>query len=318
MPPDTSLFSDVADALGIAHPAIVEKDYYAVQLLKLLSTLEIPGYTLVFAGGTCLAKVHQNIWRMSEDIDIKLVPEEKTRSLPRENQRQLRRDVHQKIIKLIQASDTFKFDGEPKKRNEGRFQQFLIQYPTHYARFKVLRPHLQLELTEPSLLQPFVTSPLRSLYAEVAGQTYEVDQFTCVTIEATAAEKFISLLHRTATVARNPERAHDPALIRHVYDLHLIMNQELDPERLKDLVHQVIETDVNQFGNQHPEFRANPTTELWFGFEQLKQDPVHQQRYKEFIGPLVYHPEPADWDTAFTSLQKMVQAILGNNKSARQ
>ena len=41
MPPDTSLFSDVADALGIAHPAIVEKDYYAVQLLKLLSTLEI-------------------------------------------------------------------------------------------------------------------------------------------------------------------------------------------------------------------------------------------------------------------------------------
>ena len=57
MPPDTSLFSDVADALGIAHPAIVEKDYYAVQLLKLLSTLEIPGYTFVFAGGTCLANV---------------------------------------------------------------------------------------------------------------------------------------------------------------------------------------------------------------------------------------------------------------------
>lgn len=175
MPPDTSLFSDVADALGIAHPAIVEKDYYAVQLLKLLSTLEIPGYTLVFAGSTCLAKVHQNIWRMSEDIDIKLVPEEKTRSLSRENQRQLRRDVHQKIIKLKQASDTFNFDGEPKKRNESRFQQFLIQYPTHYARF-------------------------------------------------------------------------------HVYDLHLIVNQKLDPEHIKDLVHQVIETDVNQFGNQHPEF----------------------------------------------------------------
>jgi len=318
MPPDTSLFSDVADALGIAHPAIVEKDYYAVQLLKILSTLEIPGYTLVFAGGSCLAKVHQNTWRMSEDIDIKLVPKKKTRSLSREKRRQLRRDVHQKIIKLIQASDTFKLDGEPKKRNEGRFQQFLIQYPTHYDRFEALRPHLQLELTESPPLQNPVTSPLRSLYAEVAGQAHEVDQFACVTMESAAAEKFVSLLRRTATVARNRERADDPALIRHVYDLHLIMNQEPDPERLKDLVNQVIETDVNQFGNQHPEFRENPTTELWFGFEQLKQDPIHQQRYKEFIGPLVYHPEPADWDTAFTNLKKMVQAILGNNKSPQQ
>ena len=151
MPPDTSLFLDVADVLGIAHPAIVEKDYYAIQLLKILSTLKLPGYTFVFAGGTCLAKVHQNTWRMSEDIDIKLDPNEKTLSLSREKQRQLRRNVHQKIIKLIQESDLFKIDGRPKKRNEGRFQQFLIQYPTHHASFEALRPHLQLELAESTL-----------------------------------------------------------------------------------------------------------------------------------------------------------------------
>ncbi|MBL1276515.1 MAG: nucleotidyl transferase AbiEii/AbiGii toxin family protein [Ectothiorhodospiraceae bacterium] len=76
MPIDSTLFTDVADALGIAHPAIVEKDYYAIQLLKLLSAVETPDYQLVFAGGTCLAKAHQNTYRMSEDIDIKLVPAE--------------------------------------------------------------------------------------------------------------------------------------------------------------------------------------------------------------------------------------------------
>lgn len=50
MPIDPTLFADVADTLGIAHPAIVEKDYYAIQLLKLLSTLETLNYQLVFAG----------------------------------------------------------------------------------------------------------------------------------------------------------------------------------------------------------------------------------------------------------------------------
>lgn len=38
---DPSLFADVADALGIKNPVIVEKDYYAVQLIKVLSALSL-------------------------------------------------------------------------------------------------------------------------------------------------------------------------------------------------------------------------------------------------------------------------------------
>ncbi|WP_083024758.1 nucleotidyl transferase AbiEii/AbiGii toxin family protein [Vreelandella lionensis] len=71
---DPGLFPDVADALGIDSPAIVEKDVYAVQLLSLLSALHSETFELVFAGGTNLAKAHHKLFRMSEDIDIKLVP----------------------------------------------------------------------------------------------------------------------------------------------------------------------------------------------------------------------------------------------------
>lgn len=53
---DPSLFADVADALGIKSPVIVEKDYYAVQLIKTLSSISFEDYSLVFSGGTCLAK----------------------------------------------------------------------------------------------------------------------------------------------------------------------------------------------------------------------------------------------------------------------
>lgn len=50
------LFPDVADALGIESVAIVEKDYYIVELLRLLQPLAFDTHQLVFAGGTALSK----------------------------------------------------------------------------------------------------------------------------------------------------------------------------------------------------------------------------------------------------------------------
>ncbi|HAT9777555.1 TPA: hypothetical protein JBD69_16325 [Legionella pneumophila subsp. pneumophila] len=55
---DPTIFADVADALGIEEPVLVEKDYYAIQLLKLLHSINDPGYSIIFAGGTCLSKAH--------------------------------------------------------------------------------------------------------------------------------------------------------------------------------------------------------------------------------------------------------------------
>ena len=52
MPELTSLFPDVADALDIESVAIVEKDYFVVDLLRLLKEIKPETHTLVFAGGT--------------------------------------------------------------------------------------------------------------------------------------------------------------------------------------------------------------------------------------------------------------------------
>ncbi|WP_372811616.1 nucleotidyl transferase AbiEii/AbiGii toxin family protein [Pseudoalteromonas nigrifaciens] len=71
---DSDLFLDVADALGMGNPAIVEKDYYVVALLKLLSELSFDTHLLVFSGGTALTKSGIKTHRMSEDIDIKIIP----------------------------------------------------------------------------------------------------------------------------------------------------------------------------------------------------------------------------------------------------
>ncbi len=73
IPIDSSLFLDVSDTLGMGNPAIVEKDYYVVALLKLLSELSSDTHSLVFSGGTALAKSGIKTHRMSEDVDIKII-----------------------------------------------------------------------------------------------------------------------------------------------------------------------------------------------------------------------------------------------------
>ncbi len=46
---------------------LIEKDYFCTVLLAYLA--EHGGGPLVFKGGTCLAKVHADFYRLSEDLD---------------------------------------------------------------------------------------------------------------------------------------------------------------------------------------------------------------------------------------------------------
>jgi predicted nucleotidyltransferase component of viral defense system len=48
-------------------PRLVEKDYFCTVLLGYLATV---GNTFVFKGGTCLAKIHADFYRLSEDLDF--------------------------------------------------------------------------------------------------------------------------------------------------------------------------------------------------------------------------------------------------------
>ena len=53
-------------------PAIIEKDYYVTEALRLIATTS--GDKIIFKGGTSLAKGWNLIQRFSEDIDIFLDP----------------------------------------------------------------------------------------------------------------------------------------------------------------------------------------------------------------------------------------------------
>lgn len=67
---DAALFRDAvrftAEESGFA-PRLIEKDYFCTLLLDYLS--RTVGGALVFKGGTCLTKVHSELYRLSEDLD---------------------------------------------------------------------------------------------------------------------------------------------------------------------------------------------------------------------------------------------------------
>ncbi|WP_233588736.1 nucleotidyl transferase AbiEii/AbiGii toxin family protein [Legionella sp. km535] len=306
---DPTIFADVADALGIEEPILVEKDYYAVQLLKSLHSINDSGYSIVFAGGTCLSKAHIDTFRMSEDVDIKLIPSLDVQNETRGQQRKLRGHYHQKIYSLLDAHSIFELS-EKSKRDEGKYLQCHIKYPRFHTTIDAIRPEILLEITESSLLDSTITAPIYSMYSKALKLPPEIPQCYCATIEVTASEKLVALLRRTAAYERNPSSKDDKTLVRHIYDLHLINQSNADKDKISKLIKKVIEIDINEFGNQHPQFRDDPYKELLYGFEQIQNQEKFRVRYQKFIGPLVYNRNPASWEESMASLNEIVTGLM--------
>ncbi|ELI6442380.1 TPA: nucleotidyl transferase AbiEii/AbiGii toxin family protein, partial [Aeromonas salmonicida subsp. salmonicida] len=106
-PKDSSIFADVSDYFGIDNPAIAEKDYYVVQLLKLLASHSCQHHTMVFAGGTALAKADVKLQRMSEDVDIKLSVNDSAKDESRSAMKRHRKAIRDGLIEELNATGVF-------------------------------------------------------------------------------------------------------------------------------------------------------------------------------------------------------------------
>ncbi|MDP0833281.1 nucleotidyl transferase AbiEii/AbiGii toxin family protein, partial [Klebsiella pneumoniae] len=69
--------------------------------------------------------------RMSEDIDIKLVPTENFMQNGRDKRRKIRKEIVQIITDVIHNSDIFSLDNENARitRDEYRYNEISVRYP---------------------------------------------------------------------------------------------------------------------------------------------------------------------------------------------
>lgn len=310
-PNDPTIFADVSDIFELSNPAIVEKDYYVVQLLKLISTLNFACHYMVFSGGTALAKANIKLQRMSEDIDIKLVVSANAAGKSRNAMKELRKDIKGTLVDVINRTGCLQVNTDAIVcRDEYRYIEIPVQYPQAYSQAPCLRPDIKLELIETDLLAGHVTMSICSLHNEAQQMNPEVPAFNMVPQISTQAEKVLSMLRRTASVSRDPSRQDDESLVRHIYDTHRL--QETQPSAvayLANLIASGMKMDRERYGRQHKEFADDPLAEMRYGLGIIATDPRYPARYEAFVGPMVYG-SALPWDVAFTTFSNVANQAL--------
>ncbi|EGR0088157.1 nucleotidyl transferase AbiEii/AbiGii toxin family protein [Vibrio vulnificus] len=303
-------FLEVSDALELGNPAIIEKDFWVVALLAELAKVSPEYHQMVFSGGTALAKSNVKILRMSEDVDIKLIPNQAFDELSRAKKKAIRKAWVNEIEQAITHSERFTVETR-SVRDEYRYVEFELRYPQQFSQVPCLRPIIKLELIETIPLLDVESRSIQSLVAELYQQPHEVSSFDCVSVYATLVEKIISMLRRTMSVKRNTERSDDVALVRHIYDVHCITKLTMSElNSIDGLFKAVLEEDIARFGNQHAEFVANPKQELQLGLKELEENPIFRQRFQDFVTPMVFNTEPHDFDTCFASFKRIAASLI--------
>ena len=310
-------FLEVSDALALGNPAIIEKDFWVVALLVELKCVILESHQMLFSGGTALAKSNVKIMRMSEDVDIKLIPNQAFNALSLSKKKSTRKNLIAKIEGSILQSGRFTVENR-LVCNEYRYVEYELKYPQQFSQAPCLRPIIKLELMETRLFLDMENRPIQSLVAELYKLPEEISAFSCISIQATLVEKILSMLRRTMLAKRNADRKDDVTLVRHIYDVHCIcvqgidVAQPLDIESLIPLFQRVLQEDIARFGNPHPEFVANPAQELQLGLEELEQNPLFRQRFKDFLTPMVFNPQSHDFDICFASFKRIAQVLMNN------
>ncbi|MEZ9936244.1 nucleotidyl transferase AbiEii/AbiGii toxin family protein [Vibrio breoganii] len=303
-------FLEVSDALELGNPAIIEKDYWVVALLSDLAKVAPNSHKMIFSGGTALAKSNVKILRMSEDVDIKLIPKPVFDELSRSKKKAARKVCINKIEQALTQSERFTVEAR-SVRDEYRYVELELKYPQQFRQAPCLRPIIKLELIETIPLLDVESRSIQSLVAELYKQPQEVKAFDCVSIHATLVEKVISMLRRTMSVKRDTQRKDDAALVRHIYDVHCIIQSEApDYMALTELFKAVLKEDIERYGNQHAEFVANPKQELQLGLKELEENPMFRQRFQDFVAPMVFNAEPHDFDTCFASFRGIAESLI--------
>ena len=306
-------FLEVSDALDLGNPSIPEKDYWVVSLLAMLEYVKSESHQLVFSGGTALAKSNIKILRMSEDVDIKLIPTAEFIKKGKGAKKKARKALIEHIIMKLSDHPYLNY-ADKTVNDEYRYVEIEIKYPQQYHQAPCLRPYIKLEFIETIELHGTELRSISSLVAQSYKQPAEVKAILCVSINSTLVEKVLSMLRRTMSVKRNPNsnRKDDDTLVRHIYDVHCIsVGHKIDMSVLRTMFDLILEEDRLRFGNQHQEFVDDPRNELKLGLEELQNNEKFRERFTAFVAPMVYSQNPHDFDTCIASFKAISDRLIG-------
>ncbi len=341
---------DIEDAsnaglLASLPPAVIEKDVHITEALAALAKIRLSHQAfrlhggkgaaaapavvevatrLVFAGGTCLAKAHGLIERMSEDIDIKVVlePIPEGYALPK-NQGDRKRlgDLYESIQRELLSLGFGLVQGEqvenPEIRNNRRHCGLALAYQAHFQDVSgALRPELKLELIHRHPRLPAQEQELGFLLERmVPGVLPFRFNMPVISVAETLAEKVLSLLRRSAKEWSGQAKGMaDAALVRHVYDVWRIASEQAQAiEAARDIFAALVATDVEEYKAQDHEFAQAPYQVLRSTLAAARSHQGLRRNFDLRLKPLLFSRERPDFDTCFETFERVASRLLNSN-----
>lgn len=257
--------------------------------MQAISQTDCGIFRLVFAGGTCLARAHKLVQRMSEDVDFKVV----LRGSAPSSANQLRKELGRLRDRMTAGLQAAGFDIDPantaqvRSRDANRYTVYHLTAGQTDTQPAPLRASLLIEPNHTQLRLPTVFLPVASFITEAFARPPEIAGIDGASITETAAEKLVSLTRRTAMEIAGASRAPDPTLVRHIYDLHKVRDH-IDRAVVVDLARLISVQDAEEFAHQHPAYRRNISAETHKALAFMNDDPAVAARYDSFVAAMVY------------------------------
>jgi len=177
----------------------------------------------------------------------------------------------------------------------------------------MLRPMLKLEVIHRHPRLPVCVRQFGYMYEDVAGiPASKTLSIPCVHVAETLAEKVLSLLrrcHRQWSGLQKEET--DPALVRHVYDVHRIMHEQ--PQQLEaacGVFSSLVYGDAEEFKGHDAAFENDPRKALSSTLVQAKISEELRANYLKRVLPLVIEGMEVDYPTAFASFEEAARKLL--------
>ncbi len=176
---------------------LIEKDYFCTLLLEYLSAAS---RELVFKGGTCLAKVHANFYRLSEDLDF-VIP--MPAAVPRSERSQRARSLKETVAAIPKRLPLFRLIEPLTGANSSTQYNAVVGYASLSAgREDTIR--IEVALREPLLL-PSVDGLARTVLLDPVSRRAWLKPLVvrCIAKTEAFAEKFRAALSRREVAARD-------------------------------------------------------------------------------------------------------------------
>jgi predicted nucleotidyltransferase component of viral defense system len=296
------IINEVSLETGIA-PSYIEKDYYLVQTLSVLTNISTAEHKIVFAGGTSLSKAYGIISRFSEDVDFSVVGLETAN-------RTARSKYKDEIISRINMVEGLSVDNDTiKSRDESRYVNFYIEYPKVFALGSSLRNNLKMEVSFKPTYLPTETKEIKSFIGQFTEDSPKA-VIECISPVETAANKFSALLWRVDIKDRTQPLNHmtnDPALMRHLHDLSALFPSIETNPTFVELVKEIYEQDCHRGDKMRTLSLKEFITKT---LHTLKADEVYRKEYEEFVATMAYGNTKISFDTALSHYEEICQFVM--------